>query len=237
MNKILRATAFTTFATLGMLTSRIVMAADYSVSIVNAGTGFGGAGTALNLYSIKKKGVDLVEGSPYVFPQPPAPIYDTFEPIVVAMSPDHDFVYVVYVRVTSLPIIVQFAITPHGLEYLWQQELSTGDPTLQRSSIGTVSHYVIEYTYPIGWLWVHILNESGQELVSDSGTNGVNLVSAHIDPNGKFYYSCRYISPSYPYANGPANAVAVYTLDKFVTEGSSPLLTSTDPVFVQSECQ
>jgi hypothetical protein len=235
MNKILRATAFTTFATLGMLTSRIAMAADYSVGIVNAGTGLFGAGTALNLYSITKEGVDLVEGSPYVFPQPPATIYDTFEPLVVAMSPDQDFVYVVYVRFTTLPIIVQFAITPHGLEYRWQQQLSTGDPTLQGSSISTVSHYVIEYTYPSVGLWVHILNESGQVLMFDNGSNGDNLVSAHLDPNGKFYYSCRYISPSY--ATGPANAVAVFTLDKSVTEGSPPLFTSTDPVFVQSECQ
>ena len=36
----------------GSLAFGTAMAADYSVGIVNAGTGFEGAGTALNLYSI-----------------------------------------------------------------------------------------------------------------------------------------------------------------------------------------
>ncbi len=87
MNKIiLRATALTTFAMLGMLTSRIAMAADYSVGIVNAGTGLDGAGTALNLYEITKKGIDLVEGSPYALPpQPPSPV--TCHNAILHLSP------------------------------------------------------------------------------------------------------------------------------------------------------
>lgn len=221
---------------LGSLAFGSAMAADYSVGIVHVGTGFAGAGTALNLYSITHRGVHLVEG-PYVFQQPVPPnIDETFEPVLVSMSPEHDFAYVVYVRVPSLPILVQFAITPHGLVYRWQQEVSTGDASLQGSSIGTVAHHVIEYTYPADGLWVHIIDQDGQELVSDPGSNGHNLVSARIDPNGKYYYSCRFISASDTGVNGPANSVAVYKLENYVTGEAPPWFSSTDPVFVQSEC-
>lgn len=226
----------TTVTMLGAMACGSAMAADYSVGIVGAGTGFEGAGTSLNLYSITDKGVDLVKGSPYVFPQTVPYSGNAYEPILVSMAPVHDFVYVVYFGVPSLPIIVQFKITPKGLVYQWQQELSTGDVGLQGSSISTVSNYVIEKTYPAEALWVHILNRSGEEVVSDAGSNGDNLVSAHIDPNGKFYYSCRIIPQTYYGETGPANAVAVYDLDSSVAVGSPPLLTSTDPVFVQSEC-
>jgi hypothetical protein len=119
--------------------------------------------------------------------------------------------------------------------YQWEQELQTADAGLQGSSIDAVSNYVIERTYPDFGLWIHILDRSGQEVVEDVGTDGMNLISGHIDPEGKFYYSCRNLSATYP-GEGPANAVAVFKLDRFVTLDTTPFLTSTDPVFVQSEC-
>jgi hypothetical protein len=210
------------------------MAADYSVGIVNKGSGFEGAGTALNLYSISHKGVDLVRGSPFVLP--PTITGVSNEPILVSIAPEHDLVYVVYFHICcGEPMIVQFKITPRGLVYQWEQQLQTADAGLQGSSIDAVSNYVIERTYPDLGLWIHILDRSGQEVVEDVGTDGMNLISGHIDPEGKFYYSCRNLSATYP-GEGPANAVAVFKLDRFVTLETTPFLTSTDPVFVQSEC-
>jgi hypothetical protein len=218
---------------LGSLAFGTAMAADYSVGIVNKGSGFQGAGTALNLYSITPKGIDLVRGSPYVLPSDISG--GPNEPILVSIAPEHDLVYVVYFHICcGTPMIVQFKITPKGLVYQWQQRLDTADAGLQGSSISAVANYVFEKTYPYG-LWVHILDRSGQEVVQDSGTDGMNLISGHIDPEGKFYYSCRNISATYP-GEGPANSVAVYKLDRLVTLDSTPFLTSTDPVFVQSEC-
>jgi|SRR5450631_794056 hypothetical protein len=219
---------------LGSLAFGSAMAADYSVGIVDKGSGFEGAGTALNLYSISNKGVNLVRGSPYVLPPTISGVSN--EPILVSIAPEHDLVYVVFVRVFfGEPIIVQFRITPKGLVYQWEQVLQTGDAGLQGSSIEAVANYVIEKTYPAETLYVHILDHQGQEIVSDFGSNGENLIAGHIDPGGKFYYSCRNLSATYP-VEGPANAVAVYNLDKIVSEDSPPFLTSTDPVFVQSEC-
>lgn len=221
---------------LGSLAFGTAMAADYSVGIVNAGTGVEGAGSALNLYSISNKGVETLKGSPYVFPQTVPYTGNSYLPILASIAPEHDLMYVVFIGagLDRIPIIVQFRITPRDLVYQWQQELSTGDAGLQGSSISTVSNYVVEKTYPGEGLWIHILDRSGQEVVSDTGTNGMDLVSGRIDPGGKFYYSCRFLAA--PYNGGPANAVAVYKLDTFVTAGAAPFLTSTDPGFVQSEC-
>jgi|SRR3984957_185793 len=219
---------------LGSLAFGNAMAADYSVGIVDKGSGFEGAGTALNLYSISHKGVDLVRGSPYVLPPTISGVSN--EPILVSIAPEHDLVYVVYVRVFfGEPIIVQFRITPKGLVYQWEQVVQTGDAGLQGSSIEAVANFVIEKTYPAEALYVHILDHKGQEIVSDFGSNGENLIAGHIDPGGKFYYSCRNLSATYP-GEGPANAVSIFELDENVTDETIPLLTSTDPVFVQSEC-
>ena len=220
---------------LGSLAFGSAMAADYSVGIVDKGSGFEGAGAALDLYSISNKGVDLVRGSPYVLPSAISGVSN--EPILVSIAPEHDLVYVVYVRVFfGEPIIVQFRITPKGLVYQWEQVVQTGDAGLQGSSIEAVANYVIEKTYPAEALYVHILDSKGQEIVSDFGSNGENLIAGHIDPGGKFYYSCRNLSAAYP-GEGPANAVSIFKLDEHVTDETIPLLTSTDPVFVQSECR
>jgi hypothetical protein len=223
-----------TVALLGSLAFGSAGAADYSAGIVDKGSGFEGAGKALNLYSITHKGVDLVRGSPYVLPPTISGVSN--EPILVSIAPEHDLVYVIYVRVFfGEPIIVQFRITPKGLVNQWEQVVQTGDAGLQGSSIEAVANYVIEKTYPAEALYVHILDHKGQEIVSDFGSDGENLVAGHIDPGGKFYYSCRNLSATYP-GEGPADAVAIYKLDQSVTDETSPLLTSTDPIFVQSEC-
>jgi hypothetical protein len=223
-----------TITLLGSLAFGSAEAADYSVGIVDNGSGFEGAGKALNLYSITHKGVDLVRGSPYVLPPTISGVSN--EPILVSIAPEHDLVYVVYVRVFfGEPIIVQFRITPKGLVNQWEQVVQTGDAGLQGSSIEAVANYVIEKTHPAEALYVHILDHKGQEIVSDFGSDGENLVAGHIDPGGKFYYSCRNLSATYP-GEGPADAVAIFKLDQSVTDETSPLLTSTDPIFVQSEC-
>jgi hypothetical protein len=63
------------------------MATDYSVGIVDKGSGFQGAGTALDLYAISHKGVDLVRGSPYVLPPTISGVSN--EPILVSIAPEH----------------------------------------------------------------------------------------------------------------------------------------------------
>jgi hypothetical protein len=86
-------------------------------------------------------------------------------------------------------------------------------------------------------LWVHVLTQSAQEIVFDQGSDGENVVSGHFDPNGQFYYSCRYVSPTSPTVNGPANTVVIYDLTKGVVNRSTPRMeTSTDPIYVQSIC-
>src|SRR5882724_10923037 len=86
------------------------MATDHAVGIVDKGSGFQGAGTALDLYAVSHKGVDLVRGSPYVLPPTISGVSN--EPVLVSIAPEHDLVYVVYVRVFfGEPILVQFRIT------------------------------------------------------------------------------------------------------------------------------
>src|SRR5216684_8484 len=99
-----------TMAIFGFLASGGAMAADFSVGIVNLGTGTLGGGTALNLYSIEKTDIDLVQT--YVLNQ------NDFtgklsSPLTLAMNPAHNFVYVVYTGL-SQPNIVGFKITPTG---------------------------------------------------------------------------------------------------------------------------
>jgi hypothetical protein len=208
------------------------IAADYSVGIVGAGTRFDGGGTAINLYRITEKGVELVQD--YILQE-----FDftgqLSSPLTLAMDPAHDFVYVAYTG-TSIPNIVGFKITPQGLVKKWEHRLDTGDAGLQGTTLESLQDYLVENTYPFG-LWVHVLTQSGRELVVDAGSNGLNLVSGHIDPHGKLYYSCRYVTSPPVFPNGPANTVAVYDLDKSgVDFGTPPILTSTDPTFVRSIC-
>ena len=202
-------------------------AADHSVA---------GVGAGLNLYSITDKGVQLVKSSPYLLGEVD-PSGHLFQPVTLSMNPTHNFVYVVYQGSGVQPNIVGFEITPEKLVKKWEAELITGDALLDGSSITAVDNYVIENIFPSGSLWVKVVTQAGQEVVYDQGSNSADLVSGHIDQNGKFYYSCRFISPTFG-ARGPANTVVVYDLkdDGFVSHSSTPLFTSTDPTFVRSIC-
>ena len=192
------------------------MAADYWVGIVDPGTQFEGAGTALNVYTITSKGVALVPGSPYVFPeQVPGGNGNYYLPIALALSPDHEIAYVAYVGCSPticLPIIVQFKITSYGLVYQWQRQFNTGDAGLQGSTLTAGPNYVIENTYPFD-LWVHVLSQAGVELMRDfeAEYDGTYVVAASVDSTRTYYYSCRAVSfPS------TATSVAVFRFEKGV---------------------
>jgi hypothetical protein len=212
-----------------------LLAADYAVTTVRpiTPTTFD-PGNGLNLYSITAKGVDLVKGSPYIFQQLDytgqlASIFG------VAMNPDHDFVYVVYSGSVQ-PIVVGFAITPKGLVYQWQTVFTTGNNTLDLATATALNDFFVGDAHPAPFAHlVTVLNQSGQLI---AGEFSQNLVSGHVNRNGKFYYSCR-SSTSGPYGGvPPADSVAVYDLrNGFVTGPNTvPLVTSTDPTFVRSEC-
>jgi hypothetical protein len=234
---------FTVLTMFGLVVSGTVLAEDFSVGLVNPGSGLENGGTAVNLYGITERGVKLVQT--YVrrktdYSGNPA------TPLTVAINPQHDFVYAVYTGPvydksgdSYQPILVGFKITAKGLEEAWEDEVATGGPSLAGTSISAENGYVIENTFPSGFaLYVVVVNQAGQELVSDEPGTPV-VVSGHI--NGKFYYSCRVTSPygrSTPVAP-PATSVSVFILEHDVelfTKKVAPLTTSTDPEFVASVC-
>jgi len=212
-----------------------LMAADYSVTTVRPITPNAfDPGNGLNLYSITAKGVELVKGSPFVFHQIDytGQLASIF---AVVMSPDHDFVYVVYSG-SIQPVIVGYSITPKGLEYRWQKVFTTGNNTLDLATVTAVDDFLIGDAHPAPFAHlVDIFNQSGQII---AGEFSENLVSGHVNRNGKFYYSCR--SSNFDQYGGvpPANSVAVYDLRKGFVSGSNtvPLVTSKDPTFVRSIC-
>jgi hypothetical protein len=212
-----------------------LMAADYSIGIV--GHGWAG-GTGLNLYSITERGVDLVKGSPYIRQKKDIE-GQLANVLLVSMNPAHDFVYVTYTG-PKFPVMVGFKITHKGLVEHWEQELQTGDPTLQYTTVTPLDNFVIADTYPFAYLhWVTVFTQSGEEIVLDQGSDfGGDLVSGHIDSNGRFYYSCR-SAVSYVFGGQPpATTVVVYDLrNSAVVYNTEPLATSTDPVFVGSICR
>jgi hypothetical protein len=235
---------FTVLTMLGLVVSGTVLAEDFSVGLVNPGSGLGNeGGTAVNLYGITEKGVKLVQT--YVR-QKTDYSGNLATPLIVAINPQHDFVYVVYTGPvydksgdTYQPILVGFKITAKGLEEAWEDEVATGDPSLQGTSISAENGYVIENTFPSETaLYVIVVNQAGQEIVSDESDTPA-VVSGHI--KGKLYYSCRARSPygrSTPVAP-PATSVAVFISEHDVelfTTKVAPLTTSTDPVFVASVC-
>jgi hypothetical protein len=217
---------------LGVLAGGGAMAADYSVGIVNLGTGTLGGGTALNLYATRKTGIDLVQT--YVLPQNDF-TGNLSSPLTLAMNPAHTFVYVVYTGL-SQPNIVGLKITATGLVYEWQDEIQTGDAGLQGTTLTAGHNYVIENTYPFG-LWEHVVSQAGVELINDyenGGGSGVYLISGRVDSTRTFYYSCLSTSSS-----PPATSVSVFRVESGVdvyTSTASPTSTSTDPTYVQSVC-
>jgi hypothetical protein len=208
-------------------------AADHSVSIVNTDTAQYGAGKGLNVYSITEKGVKLVKGSPYILPET-----DGFGrpsiPLTLSINPNHDFVYVAYTS-KIFPVVVGFKITAEGLVKQWEQRLETGDPSLQQSYLVAIDRYLVEYLHPSIGYWVRVLTqEGGQQLVADEVND---LVSAHMDKSGKFYYSCRAVA--HPDSTDfPADTVVAFDLSKGPVDSSEtvPLVTSMDPNFVRSIC-
>jgi hypothetical protein len=167
------------------IANRSAMADDYSVGIVNLGTGAHGGGTGLNLYSISRKGVDLIQK--YILPQTDS-TGNLASPLTLSMNPAHDFVYVAYTGphvyagpgssqdAFDQPVLVAFMITPAGLVYQWERQLVTGDPSLQGATLTAGPDYVIENTFPdTENLEVSILSQTrGQVIVDDFGTTGVS---------------------------------------------------------------
>jgi hypothetical protein len=218
---------FVALLSIGILAGGHAMAADYSVGIVNLGAGEFGGGTALNLYSIKKTGIELIQT--YVLDRTDF-TGKLSTPLTLAVNPAQDFVYVAYTGL-SQPNIVGFKITPTGLVLKWEEELETGDASLQGSTLSAGADYVIENTYPAG-LWIHVLNQAGKELIDDYQDSTVT--SGHVDSTRTFYYSCRAASSA-----PPATSVSVYRFDPGVdvhTNAATPVGTSSNPAFIQSVC-
>lgn len=213
-----------------------LMAADYSVTTVRpiTPTGFD-PGNGLNLYSITARGVELVKGSPYVFQQIDftGQLASVF---AVEMTPDHDFVYVVYSG-TVQPVVVGFSITPKGLVYQWQKVFTTGSERLSHGATVTAENdFLVGNANPSGGVHlVAIFNQSGQ-IIADE--NSSFLVSGHVNRNGKFYYSCRSSNSDSSGGVPPADSVAVFDLKKGLASRSNtiPVFTSKDPKFVRSVC-
>jgi hypothetical protein len=204
---------------LGMLVGSSAMAADYSASITPGG---------INLYAVTVNGVELVTGSPYVLPQPGAPYPLT--PALMAISPRHDFLYVVYEQLPyhgDLPQdvnVVGLQITPQGLIYQWSVGMNMDPAEYKFISLAVGLENVIVFTRPNG-LFAAVFNEAGEHLFGDGSHGGDQLISGRAAPDSLFYYSCRKNSAATPY-------VDVYGL----TPSPSLLLTSYDPGFMQSVC-
>ena len=208
---------------LGMLVSGSAMAADYSASITPAG---------INLYAITANGVELVAGSPYVLPQPGAPYPLT--PAILAISPQHDFLYVVY---EQLPYhgdlsqdvkVVGLQITAQGLVNQWSVGMNMDPAEYKFISLNATLQNVIVFTRPNG-LFAAIFNEAGTNLFGDGSHGGDQLLSGRVAPDSGFYYSCRKSVAATPYVN-------VYLLGTTASPSPSLLLTSYDPDFMQSVC-
>ena len=91
--------------------------------------------------------------------------------------------------------------------------------------------------HPAGYAHlIIVINQSGRVIAEEvSG----NLISGHVNHNGKFYYSCRSYTAGTLGGIPPADEVKVYDLKDAILGGISdppPLLTSTDPVFLHSAC-
>lgn len=226
---------YAALAVLGLWITGTAQGADYSVGIVNLGSGALGGGSAINLYSTTRNGIKLVQQ--YVFQQKDW-TGNLAEPLTLAINPAHNYVYVVYTGhslAAAQPIIVGFQITSTGLVYDWQHQLQTGDSGLQGTTLTAGPNYVIENTYPFD-LWVHVLSQAGEELMTDieDDFDSTYVVSDSVDSTRTYYYSGR--AASYP---APATSVAVFRFESGTdvsTGTATPLGTSTDPLFIQSVC-
>ena len=197
------------------------MAADYSASITPEG---------INLYSIDNKGVELVKGSPYVLPQPGLPYPLT--PQLLAISPRHDFLFVVYEQVpfkgdlTDDTAIVGLKITPNGLIKQWSYGINIDPLGYRFVSLTVALNSVTVYFRPNG-LGLYVLNDAGQLIAGtfSRGPGNPQVTSALVAPHDNLFYSCWLTGDGVKYAE----------VDTLVPL-QNLLLTSYDPAFIQSVC-
>jgi hypothetical protein len=220
---------------LGVLATGHALAADLSVGIVGLGSGLYGGGTAISLYSTSKIGINLLET--YVLDQTDF-TGRLATPLLLAVNPAHDFVYVAYTG-KSLPIIAGYSISTLGLTLEWEQELSTGDSSLQGSTITAGPDYLIEYTYPAepDELFLYVIDQAtGNQILNDvePGAHGIWLITGRVDSSRTYYYSCRSNSSS-----PPAKSVTVFAIEPgraVDARSAKPIARSADPTYVQSVC-
>jgi hypothetical protein len=212
----------TKLSILGMMACSGAMAADFSASITPQG---------INLYETPAQGMVLVQGSPYVLPQPG--VAYPLTPQLIAMSPGHDFLYVVYEQVPfhgDLPKdvnVVAFQVTDSGLVNQWSFALNMDPAEYKYISLVAGLNSVIVVTRPNG-LFANVFNEAGQQIYGDVSHGGDQLLSGHVAPDNRFYYSCR--------QNASGAYVSVYDLGTVQSPGTSLLLTSYDADFIRSVC-
>jgi hypothetical protein len=160
----------------GMMASSAAMA-DHSAAITTEG---------INVYTITQKGVDLVKGSPYVLPQPG--VAYPLTPQLIAISPAHDFLYVVYELLpfqgnpTEDVTVVGFAITDQGLVKKWSYPLNMDPAEYVNIALDVGLDTVIQYYRPGNDnRYAIITNEQGTTIATDGsyepGTNEDHLVS------------------------------------------------------------
>jgi hypothetical protein len=181
----------------------------------------------------------LVKGSPYVLQETDSN-GNNYGPALIILNPQHDFVYVEYTA-SALPLIVGFKITPHGLVKSWQMIASNAGSN-ELGSMEAGPDYVVLRPDSL-WVPINTVNQSGQLVYIDAGDGLNTVISVHVSPTGRLYYSCRYVSPSVSYDYSLANTVVVYRIPDGALQGKAPQpislaheFTSTDPVFVQGIC-
>jgi hypothetical protein len=207
-----------------------VMAADYSVAPLRpiSPTGYD-PGNGINLYEITAKGVELMKGSPYVFRHKDQ--HGTLSSLLfLQMNPAHDFVYAVFTG-DDEPILAGFAVTCKGLVLRWQQPFNTGDSDMEQATVTVLDNFIIEDTHPAPFAHVEsVVDQSGRLIRSEMSQF---LISARVNSNGNFYYSCRSSTATAYGGAPPPNQVLVFDLRKSAAE---PVTRSNDPVFVRSIC-
>jgi hypothetical protein len=227
---------------LGLIASGNAMAVDYSVAIVSGG---------INLYSITKKAIHLVAGSPFSLPASileaqgdPYPL----TPVSLALSPNHEFVSVVFEQTPYMGnddtdvIVAGFKITATGMILKWYIPFNMDPDSYPLTTVTAGTNYTILQTTPDpgGPNSASIINSAGEGVAGAGGPPGSNqLFSFQVDASGQFFYACYG-----PYGVTPAQSVDVYSLEPGSLAGTAPypysapvlVITSMDPHFIQSVC-
>lgn len=215
-------------ALVGLIAGGNAMAVDYSVAIVSGG---------INLYSIDKKTIHLIAGSPFSLPASvlqaqgdPYPL----TPVSLALSPTHRFVSVVFEQTPFMGnddhdvIVAGFEISETGMNMNWYMPFNMDPDSYPLTTVTADTNYTILLTAPDpgGPDYAYIINHAGQ-VIGGAGSppSGNPLYSFQLDPSGQFYYACYG-----PLDVSPAQSVDVYSLEQTLA------ITSTDPDFIQSVC-